>query len=103
MPGGETASCLFTFGYDPTKKRFVGSFISSVMPQLWIYDGELDATGKVLTLNTEGPSFTVEGKMAKYKDVIEMKSEDQRVLTSHTLGEDGKWTQFMTANYWRKK
>ena len=57
----------------------------------------------MLTLDTEGPSFAGEGKMAKYKDMIEFKSDDHRVLTSHVLGDDGKWHQFMTAHYRRKK
>ncbi len=103
MPGGGTGLTVFQFGYDPAKKRFVGTFIGSMMPQLWVYDGELDPAGKVLTLNTEGPSFTEEGKLAKYKDVFEMKSDDHRVLTSHALGEDGKWHEFMTAHYRRRK
>ena len=63
-----------------------------MMTNLWVYDGELDAAGKVLTLDAEGPSFTAEGKMAKYKDIIEFKSNDHRMLTSRTLGDDGKWT-----------
>jgi hypothetical protein len=57
----------------------------------------------VLTLNAEGPSMAGDGKMAKYKDVIEVKSDDHRVLTSHVLGDDGNWQHFMTANYRRKK
>jgi hypothetical protein len=73
------------------------------MTHLWIYDGELDAAGKVLTLAAEGPSFTDQTKMAKYKDVIEIKSDDHRILTSHALGEDGNWTHFMTADYRRTK
>ena len=62
-----------------------------------------DAAEKVLTLNAEGPSFAGDGKLAKYKDAIELKSDDHRVLTSHVLGDDGKWQGFMTANYRRKK
>jgi Protein of unknown function (DUF1579) len=98
---GSTAVTVMTLGYDPQKGRFVGTWIGSMMSHLWIYDGFLDASEKVLTLNAEGPSFTTEGKLGKYKDVIEFKSDDHRVLTSHTLGDDGTWHQFMTANYHR--
>ena len=45
--------------------------------------------------------MAVEGKMAKYKDVLEFKSDDHRLLTSHVLGDDGKWNQVMTTNYRR--
>ena len=103
MPGGGAATTIMTLGYDPVKKRFVGTFIASMMTHLWLYEGELDPAGNVLTLDTEGPSFTAEGKMAKYKDVIELKSDDHRVLTSSFLGDDGKWHEFMTANYRRTK
>jgi hypothetical protein len=103
MPGGGAATTIMTLGYDPVKKRYVGTFLGSMMTHLWAYDGGLDAAGKVLTLDTEGPSFTAEGKMAKYKDVIELKSDDHRVLTSQALGDDGKWHGFMAAHYPRTK
>ena len=73
------------------------------MSYLWVYDGFLDASEKVLTLNAEGPSSTAEGKLGKFKDVIEFESDDHRVLTAHMLGDDGTWQQFMTANYYRTK
>jgi hypothetical protein len=92
-----------TLGYDPQKKRFVGTWVGSMMTWLWIYDGSLDAAQKVLTLSSDGPDFKVEGKLAKYRDVIEFKNDNHRVLTSHVLGEDGKWNQFMTAHYRRKE
>ena len=100
-PGGGTETTLMTLGYDPARKRYVGTFVGSMMTHMWVYDGEL--SGTVLTLDTEGPNFTAEGKMSKYKDVIELKSDDHRVLTSNLLGDDGKWVQFMTANYRRVK
>jgi hypothetical protein len=103
MPGGGDWTTLMTLGYDPKTKRYVGTWIGSMMTHLWIYDGALEAGGRVLALEAEGPSMTEEGKTAKYKDVIEFKSDDHRVLTSHVLGDDGKWNQFMTADYWRKK
>jgi hypothetical protein len=103
MPGGGAATTMMTLGYDPRKQRYVGTWVGSMMTYLWVYDGELDAAGRALTLNAEGPNMVAEGKMAKYKDVIEIKSEDHRVLTSHMLGDDGEWHELMTANYRRKK
>jgi Protein of unknown function (DUF1579) len=101
MPGGGTATTLMTLGYDPQKQRYVGTFVGSMMTHLWVYNGALDAAGTVLTLDTEGPDMT--GKMAKFKDVIELKNDDHRLLRSQMLSDDGKWHEFMTANYRRKK
>jgi hypothetical protein len=103
MPGGGASTTIMTLGYDPQKKRFVGTFIGSMMTNLWLYDGALDTAERTLTLDAEGPSMAGPGKMAQYKDAIEFKSDDHRVLTSHMLGDDGKWHGFMTANYRRKK
>jgi hypothetical protein len=101
MPGGGPATSIITLGYDSAKKRFVGTFIGSVMTNLWIYDGGLN--GNVLTLDAEGPSFTEPNKTAKYQDIIEVVSDDHRILYSQLLGEDGQWHRFMTAHYRRKK
>lgn len=99
--GGGEATTIMTLGYDPVKKRYVGTFIGSMMTHLWIYDGELNPAGNVLTLISDGPSFTEEGKMVKYKDVIEIRNDDYRVLSSKVLGDDGKWHGIMTADYRR--
>lgn len=105
MPGGGAATMMLTVGYNPAKKRFVGTWIGSMMTHLWVYDGTLDEAGRVLTLNTEGPMCLPDGKpgLAQYKDVYELKTPDHRILTSHAMGEDGKWAPFMTAHYRRVK
>jgi hypothetical protein len=103
MPGCGTATTMMTIGFDPQKRRFTGTWVGSMMTYLWLYDGELDADERVLALHNEGPSMSSDGKMAKYKDVIELKDNDHRVMTSHMLGEDGQWHQFMTVNYSRNK
>jgi len=82
MPGGIAATTLMTLGYDPAKGRFVGTWIGSMMTHLWVYDGELDPAGRVLTLNSEGPSMTGDGSFAKYQDIVEFMSDDHRVLTA---------------------
>ena len=101
MPDGCSGISIMTLGYDPAKKRFVGTFIGSMMTYLWVYDGALE--GNVLTLDCEGPSFKGDGKLVKYQDIIEIVSADHRTLRAQTIGDDGKWQKFMTANYRRKK
>ena len=102
MPGAGTVVTILTLGFDPQKKRYTGTWIGSMMSHLWVYDGGLDAAERVLTLDTDGPGMTDQSKMDRYRDVIEFKSDDHRVLTSHHLGDDGTWRQFMTAHYRRK-
>jgi hypothetical protein len=102
MPGGGAAETIMTLGYDPQKKRFVGTFIASMMTHLWVYEGTLDASGNVLTLDTEGPNFAPGATgMTKYKDIITFLTDDHRTLTSKMLGPDGEWHEFMTAHYRR--
>lgn len=103
MPGCGSSTTIMTLGYNPQKERFVGTFIASMMTHMWQYSGSLDPTEKILTLDTEGPSMTDQGKMEKYKDVIEIHSDSHRVLTSHVRDENGNWRQFMTAHYRRNK
>jgi len=102
MPGGGTSTMVITLGYDPMKKRFVGSFVGSMMPVMWVYEGTLDEAEKVLTLVTDGPDFGVEGRTTKFRDVVEIKSNDHRLFTSYMLSEDGTWQHLMTMRYRRK-
>jgi hypothetical protein len=101
MPSGGTCTTLMTLGYDPQIKRFVGTFVASVMTHLWPYDGSLDETGQLLTLNSEGPSFADETKYAKYQDMIRFIDDNHRILSSQYRDEDGEWHLFMTAHYYR--
>jgi len=103
MPGGGEGRMIITVGYDPGKKKFVGSWVGSMMPNMFVYEGVLDPTSTILPLETTGPDFADPTKTAKYRDTVEFKSEDHRVLTSSMLGDDGKWHTIMTAHYKRKK
>jgi hypothetical protein len=102
MPGDGEATTLMTVGFDPGRGRFVGTWCGSMMTHLWIYDGELDAAGRVLTLAAQGPSFTGQGT-ANYRDAVEVVSRDERILRSSVQGEDGAWHAFMTARYRRER
>ena len=102
VPDGGIHKSIMTLGYDPAKQRFVGIFIGSMMSHLWIYDGKLDAAGKLLTLDSAGPNFTGDG-LARYQDLIEFVDDNHRILGSQIQQADGTWNHFMTAHYYRTK
>jgi len=102
-PGG-TAESLMTLGYDIGEKRFVGTFIASMMSFIWIYDtGMLDPTGKMLMLDCDGPSMKGDGSLVRYRDIIEFKSDDHRLLRAQVRNDDGEWEEFMESSYRRVK
>jgi hypothetical protein len=101
MPNGCAGKTMMTLGFDPQLARFIGTFIGSMMTHLWLYNGSLELTEKVLTLDTEGPNFS-QTTMAKYQDIIEFISDDHRIMKSQILMEDGNWNHFMTAHYRRQ-
>jgi hypothetical protein len=100
-PDGGSMTSIMTLGFDPVKQRFVGTFIASMMTHLWRYEGTLDGSGKVLTLDTEGPAMGQEG-MTAYQDITTIESPDHRILRSQMRGPDGQWIPFMTAHYRRR-
>lgn len=101
MPTGEPVTMMITIGFDPAKGHYVGTWIGSMMTHLWVYRGEFDEANQTLSLHAEGPDMADPTKTRKYKEVIEVKSDDRRVFSSYMLGDDGKWTQIMTADYRR--
>ena len=74
-----------------------------MMNHMWKYEGSVDDSGKILTLDADGPNFMAAGKLTKYRDAYEFKSPDMIITTSQMLGEDGKWITFMTGTAMRTK
>jgi hypothetical protein len=102
MPGGGSCTMLLTLGFDPAKGRFVGTFVASMMAGLWTYEGALDREQRILTLDTEGPAVSGDGRLARYQDIVELPAGGGRLLRSRILGEDGQWSEFMVARYTRR-
>lgn len=101
MPGGGEMIAILTIGFDPQRKRFVGSWVGSPMPAMFVYEGQLDAARRVLTLDTTGPSFMDPATTTRYQDIVELVDSNTRLLRSQSQMPDGSWQQFMTATYKR--
>jgi hypothetical protein len=96
-------NAILTVGFDPTKNKFVGTWIGSPMTNLFVYEGDLDETRTILPLTTTGPKMMDPTKTATYQDVIEIKSSTERLFWSQMLGEDGQWHRLMTIKYLKIK
>lgn len=92
-----------TVGYDKTKRKYVGTWIDNTSDFIWHYQGSVDKTGKILSLEAEGPDMSEPGKSALYRDMYEFVSTDEIKLTSSIKGPDGKWIDFMTGTAKRKR
>ena len=103
MPGGGAARTMMTLGYDATGKIYRGTWIGTMMPHLWVYEGRMDADKRILTLAADGPSMSGDGTMQRYEDIIEIVDEDHRIMRGRVLGSDGKWTHFMQTHYRRER
>jgi uncharacterized protein YndB with AHSA1/START domain len=100
-PDGGQGRSLTTLGYDPRTRRYVGTWVGSMMAHLWVYDGDLDRARNTLTLACTGPDMNNPGRTRQYQDVITFLDEDHRTLTGRVLGDDGEWHDFMTVRYRR--
>jgi len=93
---------LMTLGYDTEKKKYTGTWVDSMTGKLWEYEGTVDPSKKVLTLESEGTCPMHPNKLTKFRDVIELKDKDHKIFSSSMLGEDGKWVTMMTSKAQRK-
>ena len=93
---------ILTIGYDPAKKKYIGTVVDSMTSHIWQFEGTFDVTGNILTWETEGPVPSPQTP-SKFREVTELKSLDHKVFTSSILGPDGSWNTIMAINIRRKK
>jgi hypothetical protein len=91
---------IMTLGFDLGLNQFVGTFIGSMMANIWPYHGVLDGSGKRLPLLSHGPKFDGNGT-GQYRDTIEIVDTDNWLLTSDFQADDGQWHQFLVARHTR--
>lgn len=99
---GMNMSYLMNIGYDSEKKKYVASWIDSLSSFKWNYEGIVDESGKIFTLEAEGPCPMRPGELTKFKDVTEFIDKDTRKFTS-MMFDEGKWVTMVTGTAKRKK
>jgi hypothetical protein len=99
--GGMAFEGRGTVGYDPAKKKYVGTWIDSMTAGLSLMEATYDPAKKAMTGWMEGPDPA--GKVMKMKEVTEWKDDDTRVFTMFTATPDGKETPTMKITYKRRK
>ena len=104
---GDVSGQQFTghsqMGYDPLKKKFVGTWIDTVSPHISTMEGTYDeATQELTMLMTNIDPAT--NKESKAKTVSKSVDKDTRVFTMfmETPGVGDGWTKMMETNYNRR-
>ena len=88
-------------GWDPAKKKYVGTWVDSMSTSLSVTESTYTAADRSMTgyINTVGP----DGGPMKLKAVTQMKDDDTRVFTMYMPGPDGKEAASMRITYKRRK
>lgn len=95
------------YGYDPKKKKYVGTWVDTMSPYLSTMEGEYDVETHTLTMHATGtnPMTGEEEKMkmvSKYIDENTKKFEIHKQGGEDEAGEEGKWWKSMEIDYKRR-
>jgi hypothetical protein len=117
LPGGLWVSSTFKadfggmpfeghgqFGYDPTKKKYVGTWIDSTNPSLSVLEGCYDAKTKSLTYTGDG-ICPIDGSKLAQRMVTTTKADGTREFTLYMTGTltGGKEAKVMQIVYTKRK
>ena len=97
---GSPMSGQASTGYDPVRKRFVGSWKDSSIPFLYTFEGFLDDEQKTLRMSGENYD-PVRGLNAMYRSVIEYISDREKKLTLSVEVKGGDIYQILEYHYTR--
>ena len=83
--------------FDPGKKKYVGTWIDTMMPGYYTTEGTYDAASRTMSATMEGPDPS--GQVTRSRATTEWKDADTRVFSMY--GPDGKLGMRIT--YKRRK
>jgi len=90
------------FGYDPQKKKYVGTWIDTMSPYLSVMEGTMDKSNKTLTMMSKGFDPML-GKECVSKMVSTMIDHDHKKfqIFMPVEGKEGEWWKKMEVEYTR--
>jgi hypothetical protein len=92
------------YGYDPIKKKYVGTWIDSFSPSLTVLEGSYDPDTKTMTYTGDGV-WPIDNSKLTQKMVTTTKSDGSRVFTLYMTGTPtgGKEAKVMQVEYTKRK
>jgi hypothetical protein len=92
------------FGYDPAKKKYVGTWIDSMSPSLTVLEGNYNRDTKTMTYTGDGVC-PIDGTKLTHRMVTTTKSDGSRVFTLYMTGTPtgGKEAKAMQIEYTKRK
>ncbi len=102
--GGMKFTGHMQLGYDPIKKKFVGTWIDTISPFLQTMEGTYDEKTKTSTMLAAGVDMAT-GKPSTSKMITRRVSDDERVfeMMMPVEGKEGEWWKMMEVKYTRRK
>jgi hypothetical protein len=98
---GQPFRGLGTTGYDPAKKKYVGTWVDSMSAVLSTSEARYDPKTRTMTGYME--SLDEKGKKARFKETTQWKEDGSRVFTMYSpAGKDGKERAVMRITYVRR-
>ena len=102
--GGEKFTGHMMLGYDPAKKKYVGTWTDTMSPFLMTMEGDYDEATKTSTMIGAGTDWQT-GKPSKSKMVTRYESDDAKTFEMYVEkdGAPGEWEKHMEIKYTRRK
>ena len=83
-----------TTGFDPKRGKWVGTWVDSMMPHMFVMEGERDAESGIVTMHCDGPA-PMTGDMVPYRSTTENLADGRRRFEMFmTLPEAGEVKMF---------
>ncbi len=102
--GGMSFEGRGQFGYDPLKKKYVGTWIDSMSPSLSVLEGTYDAKTRTMTYVGDGVDPDTKSKFTQ-RMVTTTKDDGTRVFALYMKSDEtgGKEAKFMEITYTKRK